>query len=245
MVREYLRRQIRMSDEEIVQEIEEGNGDTEMPPSWFIDEGIPGVGDRPSWLNEKFKSAADLAKSYYELEKRVGVAPEEYDLSQSKFIDPDYIPFQEFTQLAKEKRVPKEVVDKMIDSLDKYMDEFSIDYTEEAKKLGENAKQRLTTLDNWAKANLSNDSYEALTSNMRNAESIKALEELRGKMMSNMTTIPGNESTTPNTVSLDDVKAEYVTNLQKYKEDPIYRKDLQSRLALASKNSDFLDKTGP
>lgn len=214
-------------------------------PSWFIDEGVPGQGDRPSWLNEKFKSAADLAKSYHELEKKVGQAPDEYDISSSKFLDADYVPIQELLQLAKDKRVPKEVMDKMVDSLDKYMDEFSIDYTEEAKKLGDNAKERLTTLDNWAKANLSDDSYVALTSNLKSANAIKALEELRGKMMSNTPTIPnGNDSSASNVATLADIQAELSNNLAKYKEDPKYRADIQGRLELASKNSNFVDKSG-
>src|SRR6202453_4584922 len=107
------------------------------------------------------------------------MTPEEYDLSKSRYLDKDYTPIQEFLALAKDKRVPKDVVDKMVESIDKYMDEFAVDYEQEAKNLGENAKERLNVLDNWAKANLSKDSYEALTKNLKTANSIKALEELR------------------------------------------------------------------
>lgn len=214
-------------------------------PSWFIDEGIPGVGDRPAWLGEKFKSAADLAKSYTELEKRVGSAPEEYDFTKSKFLDPDYVPFQELQQLAKEKRVPGEVVDKMIESFDKYMDEFSFDDKSERDKLGEKASERLKTLDNWAKANLSPASFDALTSSLRSADAVKALEELRGKMMTNATTIPnGNDGGTSGTATIADIQAELSANLKKFKEDPVYRKDLQTRLEVASKTSGFIDKLG-
>src|SRR5436190_549830 len=110
----------------------------EQQPSWFIDEGIPGIGERPSWLGEKFKSAADLAKSYGELEKKFRTEPENYDLSKSKYLDPEYGPIQDMLSLAREKKVPKEVIDKMQDSFDKYMDEFSTDYNEEVQKLGEN-----------------------------------------------------------------------------------------------------------
>jgi len=215
-------------------------------PTWFIDEGVPGVGARPAWLNEKFKTVADLGKSYSELEKKVGTAPEDYDFSKSKYIDPDYVPFQELKQIAKDKRVPQDVMDKMLESFDKYMDEFSINPDEEMQKLGENAKDRITTLDNWAKANLSKDSYEALTSNLRNADSIKALEELRGKMMSNTPQVPnGNDAGVHNTATLDDIKLELSNNLEKYKSDPNYRKDLQARLEVAAKNAPgYIDKIG-
>lgn len=218
---------------------------SEVSPSWYIDEGRPGVGDRPEWLGEKFKSAADLAKSYTELEKKFGTPPENYDFSKSKFIDPDYVPFQEFLQLARDKRVPQDVIDKMLTSFDKYMDEFSIDYTEEAKKLGDNAKERLSTLDNWAKANLSLESYEALTTNLKNAEGIKALEELRGKVMSSNTMIPnGNDSAVNSTQTLDDIRSELSRNLEKYKTDVVYRNDIQSRLGIAAKASGYVDKIG-
>ena len=149
-------------------------------PKWYLDEKTSLAGERPSWMPEKFKTVADLSKSYHELEKRVGTAPEEYDFSKSRYLDPDYVPFQEFKQVAKDKRVPQEVIDKMLESVDKYMDEFQIDDNEEINKLGENAKDRLETLNNWAKANLSNVNLTKLfTSNLRTAESVKAIEELK------------------------------------------------------------------
>ena len=218
----------------------------EQAPTWFIDEGIPGVGDRPTWLPDKYKTVADLAKSNAELERKLGTTPEEYDFSKAKFIDPDYVPFQEFNKFAKEKRVPKEVMDKLNDTLNKYVDEFSTDRTEEMKKLGDNAEERVKTLDNWAKANLSKDSYEALTNKMTNAESIKALEELRGKMMSNTPQVPaGNNGAVHNSATLEDIKLELSNNLQKYKTDTAYRKDISARLEVAAKNTPgFIDKMG-
>ena len=215
-------------------------------PSWFIDDGIPGGGLRPTWLPDKFKTAAELGKSYQELEKRVGTVPEEYDFSKSRWLDPDYVPFQELKQVAKERRVPQDVIDKMLESVDKYMDEFKSDDDEEIKKLGPNAMDRLTVLNNWAKANLSKDSFEALTSNLRSAESVIALEELRGKMMSSNPQIPnGNDAAVHNTASLEDIKLELSNNLAKYKSDANYRRDIQGRLEIAAKNTPgFVDKVG-
>jgi hypothetical protein len=225
---------------------DENTSQNETPSNWFIDEGMPGIGERPAWLNEKFKTVADLAKSYSELEKRVGTAPDEYDFSKSKYIDPDYVPFEDLKQLAKDKRVPQEVMDKMLDSFDKYMDEFRTDYDEEIKKLGDDGKERLTILNNWAKANLSKDSYEALTSSMNTAESVKALEELRGKMMTNAAQVPtGNSGNVESATSIDDLKIELSNNLEKYKTNSDYRKDYQKRLEVAAKNQNsYVDKMG-
>lgn len=218
---------------------------TNATPTWFIDEGIPGTGNRPNWLPDKFKTAADMAKAHSELEKRLGTAPDNYDFTKSKYLDPDYSPFHELQTLAKEKRVPQEVMDKMVESVDKYMDEFNVDYNEEIKKLGDNGRERVVTLDNWAKANLSKDAYESLTGSLNNASAIKALEELRGKMMSNTPQVPGNNGNIPATASLDDIKLELANNLGKYKTDNKYREDIQKRLEVAVKNTPgFIDKVG-
>jgi hypothetical protein len=116
---------------------------------------------------------------------------------------------------------------------------------EEFTKLGENAKERITVLDNWAKANLSKDSYEGLTSQLNNASSIKALEELRGKMMSNVAQVPGNNGQVPSTASVDDLKMELVQNISKYKTDEKYQKDYRQRLEVAVKNTPgYIDKVG-
>lgn len=215
-------------------------------PKWYLDENTALAGNRPDWMPEKFKTVADLAKSNLELEKRLGSVPDEYDFSKSRYLDPDYVPFHELKQLAKDKRVPQEVIDKMLESVDKYMDEFKIDDNEEINKLGPNAKDRLETLNNWAKANLSKESYEALTYNLRTAESVQAIEELRNKMMTATPQIPnGNTGAIANNASLEDIKLELSNNLAKYKSDANYRKDLTARLEVAAKNAGgFVDKMG-
>ncbi len=223
----------------------ETNEQSSPETSWWIDEGIPGVGNKPEWLGEKFNSTAELAKSYQELEKRVGSAPESYDFSKSKFLDPEYEPFKELQELAKSKRVPAEVMDKVLESVDKYMNEFSIDYVEERKKLGEGANEKLTLLNNWAKANLSEASFKALTGQLNTAEAVQALDEIRSKMMSSTNTIPnGNESGQNETITEQDIQDEMTLNLDKYKTDPKYRAELRLKMERVAKNSNsrFVDK---
>jgi len=201
--------------------------------------------DRPTWLPEKFKSGEDLAKSYSELEKKIGIIPDEYDLSNSMFLDAEREPIKDFLSVAKEKRVPKEVVDKLVESMDKYLGEFDVDMNVEVAKLGDNAKSRLTTLDNWAKANLSAGSYKALINNLQSADAIHALEELRGKMMSGQTMIPGgNDSASSSIETIQQIKQEIVDNYAKYKTDEKYRKEVEGRLTLVAKASGMIDKVG-
>lgn len=209
-----------------------------------IGEGEAAQPERPTWLPEKFKTGEDLAKSYSELEKKFGSVPDEYDISRSIFIDPEKDVIKDLLASAKEKRVPKEFMDKMVDSFDKYLGEYDVDISQEAAKLGDNAKERLTLLDNWAKANLTPSSYKALINNLQNAESINALEELRSKMMSNNTMIPGNNDIPANIGdTIEGLKQEIVNNYSKYKSDEKYRKEMEGRIAIAAKAAGMIDKT--
>ena len=107
------------------------------------------------------------------------------------------------------------------------------------------AQARIKTLDNWAQANLSKDAYEALTGNIRTAGQIKALEELRGKMMSDQPQVPGNSGGVANAASVADIQQEISQNLAKFKSDDGYRKDVQKRLEVAVKNTPgYVDKLG-
>ena len=215
-------------------------------PSWYWDDNTPGVGDRPDYLPEKFKSVADAAKSYSELEKRFGNAPNEYDLSKGEsWIEPDYEPFKEMLGLAKDRRVPQDVVDSMLDSVGKYLDEFKIAPSEELAKLGDNAEERLKVLDTWAQSNFSKETYEALTSHLNTANAIKAIEEIRTRMNANTTVIPGNNADLASTApTLQEVQAELNNNLDRYKKEPAYRREITAKIEAASKNSGYVDKMG-
>src|SRR5690606_10109908 len=190
---------------------------THQEPSWWIDDGLPGQGERPSWLPEKYKSTKALADAYKSLEQKLGQAPDQYDWEAGKdWLDPDYEPFQEMADVARAHHVPQVVMDKMLGAVDKYLKEFQPDYSEERQKLGDNAEQRLVTLENWIKANFSENAYKALTDNLKTAESIIALEELRDKMVNNNTTIPnGNEVDNAARESIEDIENDIANNLEK------------------------------
>lgn len=211
-------------------------------PKWMIDDGIPGTGDRPEWMPEKFKTVADMAKSYKDLEKNFSQPPENYDLSKSKFLDSNHEAVKDLAQFAKSKRVPAEVMDKFLETTDKYFGEFERDPEKEMAKIGENAKERMDKLNNFVKAHLEEPQYKALMSNINTAESVLALENLRNKFMSESTTIPkGNEGSSTSTPTMAELQAEMTKNLDKYKTDPAYRKDLQARMGLVQ-NKGFVDK---
>lgn len=201
-------------------------------PSWYWDSNTPGQGDRPDFLPDKYKSVADVAKAYKELEQRLGQAPNEYDFSKGEsWIEPDYEPFQHMADFAKQHHVPQAVMDKMLETVGLYLDEFKTDMNEEKAKLGEKASERLQVLNNWAKSNLSEKAFQVLSGSMRTAEAIEALEEIRNKMMSQNTMIPnGNASATSAGVTMEEYRSELQANYQKYKTDPHYRKEMERKL---------------
>lgn len=204
----------------------------ENAPSWWWDANTPGVGDRPDFLPEKYKTVADVAKAQRELEKRLGQAPEKYDFSKGQgWIEEDYEPFQEMAEYAKSRHVPQDVMDKMLETVGLYLDEFKTDIGEEKAKLGEKATERLQVLNNWAKSNLSEKAFQVLSSTMRTAEAIEALEEIRNKMLGEKTMIPGgNESSTPTGMTREEYSSELQSNYEKYKNDENYRKEMMKKL---------------
>lgn len=211
---------------------EESSQVAQETPSWYWDSNTPGTGERPDFLPEKFKTVADMAKAQKELEKKLGTAPEKYDFSKGKsWIEEDYEPFQHMADFAKKNHVPQEVMDKFLDTVGLYLDEFTLDINEEKAKLGENANERIKVLNNWAKSNLSEKSFEVLSGAFRTAESIEALEELRSKMIGSSSIIPnGNESVSPTSLTIEEYRAELNSNYEKFKSDPSYRKDMERKL---------------
>lgn len=201
-------------------------------PSWFWDANTPGQGARPEFLPEKYKSVADVAKAYKELEQRLGTAPSEYDFSKGQsWIEPDYEPFQKMAEFAKSKHVSQEVMDNMLETVGTYLDEFKTDLNEEKAKLGENATARLQTLNNWAKSNLSEKAFQTLSSGMRTAEAIEALEEIRNKMLSQNTIVPtSNNAVIGGGMTIEEYRSELHTNYEKYKKDPHFRKEMERKL---------------
>lgn len=202
-------------------------------PKWYIAENIPGPGDRPEWLPEKFKTVEALSKSYQELEKMHGHVPEQYELD-NHVIDPAYGPLQDFAEFAKQKKVPKEVVDKALETFDKYTQEFVDDPNEELSKLGENAQKRINLVGNWVKATLPAEDAKSLLKGVRTAEQIKALENLRRNTMSNEANVPaGNEGSSNQRLSVEDVRQEMKKNYERYKQDPKYRDEIKQKFEQA------------
>ena len=219
-------------------------------PSWFVDDGVAAPGQRPDWFPEKFKNVKSAIQSLGELEKRLGTPPvNDYDFGEhGNDFDKEHEAIKELTAFAKEKRVPQEVFSKMLDSMSKYGSSFIPDANAEKAKLGEKADQRIEVLNNWAKSNLSENSYNALVSGFATADTVIALEEIRNKMIGNNQIPTGSDGAAGNsTETIEQLQKELAApgNFEKFKNDENYANNWRKRVAAASKNSsEWVDKQG-
>lgn len=219
-------------------------------PTWHIDESTPGVGDRPEWMPEKFKSVQAMAKSYGELEKKIGSspsAPDAYDFGDLKEkFDVDNEHMVELQDFYKENKISQDVFKKTIDSIAGYSNSFDVDISAEKAKLGEGADKRLETLDNWAKANFTESSFNALTANLGTAAAVIAMEEVRDKMLGSTQTPPsGDDSTTTEPeYTREDIEQEMLDNRDKYNSDAKYRAEMRGKMGKIADGSGFVDKKG-
>ena len=63
-----------------------GGQETSEEPTWHYAEGVPGQGDKPEFLKDKYANITEQAKAYTELEGRFGAftgAPEAYEINIS------------------------------------------------------------------------------------------------------------------------------------------------------------------
>lgn len=240
-----------MSEVDVGSSEAESSSESSSEPTWWIDEGVPGVGDRPEWLPEKFKSVRDVAKGYGELEKKLGSstpqpAPEKYEFGDfSTQFDAENAAMKELQDFYKENKVPQDVFSKTLDSMNKYAQSFETDPAAERAKLGEDADARIETLNNWTKANFSEGAFNALTSSFGSAETILAMEEIRNKMLDSTQNPPGSgDNGAPEVYSEKQFNQEVAENLEKYKTDSSYRAELRAKLSKSPSGSNFVDKKG-
>jgi len=202
-------------------------------PSWFLAENMPGDGDRPEWFKDKYKSVADQAKAYADLEKRFGGftgAPESYELTlpegvegQFDMEDPRLAAFQE---AARESNMSQETFTKFLHQyIEGEVAGETINVEAELKALGPNAQSRLASLRDWGKANLDDAQFQAMRVLASTAEGVGVLEAMISKTReAKMPT--GNEvvKTGPSEQELQEMVAD-----PRYQSSAAYRKEVERK----------------
>ena len=82
--------------------VESTETQTETASEWSYADGVPGNGDAPEYFkSDKYKTLADQAKAYTDLEKKFGSftgAPEEYALNEDLQANKDNPLFTKFAE---------------------------------------------------------------------------------------------------------------------------------------------------
>lgn len=214
----------------------------------MLAEGVPGQGERPAWFKaDKYKSVAEQAQAYPELEKRFGSftgAPKDgkYDYTMPAEVGVEIVEdhplLSTFTEWAGKNQLSQQGFTELMGYLGQYEAQHFVDMNAVKADLGENADARITAVAQWGKANLDKDGYEALrtaTSGPQAAAAFKVLEAVIGK--TKQISLPG-PGTDVAPVGADAHKA--IDALMavkddkgglKYFTDPKYRKEVEEKRA--------------
>lgn len=206
-----------MSDESLLADVEstpsEESTEQTAEPTWAYAEGLSGEGEPPEWFKaDKYKSVAEQAKAYPELAKKLGGftgAPEEYEVSmpdgiEGVFIEDDPL-MGEFKEWAKTNQLNQGAFTDMLHMFVKSEHEkYGANRESELKSLGANAASRLKNIDDYAKANLSDDEYQGILAATTTAAGVKAVEALISKTRGFK--IPTDNTETPSGITHSEIK---------------------------------------
>lgn len=176
--------------QETTEQIIENSQQTQQD-GWLYADGVAGNGEKPEYLLPKFKSVADQAKSYSELEKRFGGfkgAPENYEVALPEelegkvAINADDPLLKGFMEVAKSSNMSQETFNQVLSSYANHMAQFSVNREAEIAKLGDGAQERLGRLNKWAQNNLSTEEVAVFQSMVTNAATVQLFEKIKSKM---------------------------------------------------------------
>lgn len=207
-------------------------------PSWYLDEGIPGSGDRPEWLESKFKSVKDLANSYKELEKLKGVssqAPEDYDWGDyQELFDVQNPHLSDLKNKAKELKLSQEAFKAIVDPFAAYHKSLMPNVDEEIAKLGKDADTKINTVNTWASNHLSDKALETLGRISQTADVFEMMDEIRQLHYQTQSKVPTTvQPTKAEIYRPEDIQNEISANYERYKSDGAYRNELNRKLKQA------------
>lgn len=228
----------KVAPSEVVVEPPTDNG--KLDANWYIDEGVLGAGDRPEWLESKFKTVKDLATSYKELEKRVGgggTAPEDYDWGDYKeLFDVENPHLADLKNKAKELKLSQDAFKALVDPFANYHKSLMPDVDKEIEKLGEYAKMKIDTVNQWASNHLSDNAIETLGKISHTADVFNLMDEIRQLHSQTLSKVPTHvqASARIETISVEQVQQEIVENYDRYKGDSSYRNQLNAKLKQAT-----------
>lgn len=177
---------------------------------YFLTDGIKGTGDSPEWYkSDKYKSVAEQAKAYTELEKKFGSftgAPKD-GYAGPEGIEGDDALLQELTEFASKTNMSQEAFGEaweLLSAQNGAAEEVSRE--QEIAKLGNNAGERIKNVEGFLKNSLDAEDYENVMGLVTDARSIELVEALVKATSPVKLPIDGGES--PTGMTWTDIEAE-------------------------------------
>ena len=205
-----------MSEEQAA--VEETTSDTLLDQSspelsegeYFLSEGIKGAGEMPEWYNPtKYKSVAEQAKAYNELEKKFGGftgAPKDGYAGPEGVESGDAL-LEELTEFATRTNMSQDAFNDAWELLTAQSEAVEqVEQEQELAKLGDNAQQRIKTIEGFMKNNMSPEDFDVARDLVTTAESVQLIEMLVAATAPTKLPIQGGES--PTGITWADIEAE-------------------------------------
>lgn len=179
----------------------------------------PDVPVRPEWLPEKFKEPQELAKSYSELETKMGGtfgAPEEYKWNLEG-AEPDGVKL--FKQVAKENNLSQKAFDEIVSSyIDKEKAILDITQKQVAEDYNKIGKERVDRVKNLIeRLSLNEDERDTLNKFTGGLKEFETLEKILDKVDNSINAV--NATNMQESSSIQSIDEE----LNKIYSDPMYR----------------------
>lgn len=177
---------------------------------WFIMDGVKGTGEKPEFFNDgKYKTLAEQAKAQRELEKKFGAftgAPKDgYELPEG--FDKEDALVQEVLKFGEETNMSQEGFGKLLElAMTQAEVTQQVSVENELKKLGDNATQRIKTVETFLKSKLDSDTYTEIQDLVNTAESVQLVETMIKALAPAKLPIDGGEH--PAGLTWDDIEKE-------------------------------------
>lgn len=214
-------------------------------PSFLWDDGVAGSGEKPEYFrSDKYKTVAEQAKGYSELEKRFGGftgAPKDgYQLPED--FDKDDAFIQELNSLGTEYNINQELYGKLLEFGAKIMDASDATTIEkELNLLGDKAQERISNVDNILRNNLG-EKYEQYRDAISTAKVVELVEDLVSSFARQSQVPTGNAVAfgVPTQADIDEMMNKKGDNGETlYYSSESYRKKVQDAIARMHGEKEF------
>ena len=177
---------------------------------YFLSDGIKGTGETPEWYKgDKYKSVAEQAKAYTELEKKFGGftgAPKD-GYAGPEGVESDDALLQELTEFATKTNMSQEAFGEAWELLSAQGEAVeAVSQEQEIAALGNNAEERIKNVEGYLKNNLDADDYETVRDLVTDAKSIQLIEYMVRATAPTKLPIDGGQH--PTGMTWSDIEAE-------------------------------------